>query len=124
MRTTSGYEFVGTEAPREFDIRLREDRGTLAIMGLMGLQTRQGAAISFSLSTEADVTARILNIAGRPVRELVRDAAQEAGPGSLMWDLRSSSGSLVPNGLYLVELTARADDGQVSRATGKVSIAR
>jgi hypothetical protein len=125
MRTSTGYDFVATAAPTDFELELRPDTGgALAVMGLAGVPTRQGVEIAYSLSADAAVSARVLNIAGRPVRDLVEDKAQSAGRSTLLWDLRSSAGLSVPNGVYLIELTARAEDGQVARGMGRVSILR
>ncbi|HJN15967.1 MAG TPA: hypothetical protein QGH10_10770 [Armatimonadota bacterium] len=125
MRTTSAYEFTGSDVPREFEIELRPaNQGALAVIGVLGLQTHQGAEITYSLSADAAVTARVLNIAGRPVRDIVQERVQSAGRSSLMWDLRSATGALVPSGTYIIDLTARSDDGQVSRAVGRISVAR
>jgi len=125
MRTTSGYEFTGLRSPREFEVRLEAAAARpLGVMGLLGVQTRQGVAITYTLSADAAVSAQVLNIAGRPVRDLVREKSQASGRSTLLWDLRSASGSLVPSGTYLIALTARADDGQAARAMSKVTVTR
>ncbi|MBM3499296.1 MAG: hypothetical protein FJX74_11570 [Armatimonadetes bacterium] len=125
MRTVTGYAFTGSGAPAELEIELRAvDAGGLAVMGLAGVPTRQGVEITYSLSAEAAVSARILNIAGRPVRDLVQDRLQAAGRSTLRWDLRSAAGLPVPNGAYLVELTARSEDGQLARGLSRVSVHR
>jgi hypothetical protein len=67
---------------------------------------------------------RILNIAGRPIRDLVLDEPQTAGRSTLLWNLRSATGAPVPSGAYLVELTARSEDGQVARGIGRTWVNR
>jgi hypothetical protein len=125
MRTASGHTFPGGDGAREFEVRLQADTaGALGVMGLLGVQTRQGVAITYSLSADAAVSAEVLNIAGRPVRQLVRERPQTAGPATLIWNLRNASGSLVPSGAYLIALTARSDDGQAARAMSKITITR
>jgi len=125
MRTAGGYQFAGTGAPEELEIELRPVwEGPLTIMGLAGVPTRQGVQVAYALSADAAVSARVLNIAGRPVRDLAQDRPQAAGRATLLWDLRSSAGLPAPNGTYVVELTARAADGQVARGVSRVSIHR
>jgi hypothetical protein len=125
MRTAGGYEFNGTGSPTDLEIVLRkEGAGTLAVTGLCGAQSRRGVVITYSLSADAAVSAHVMNLAGRPVRNLVLDKQQAAGPAILLWDLRSSAGSLVPNGTYLVQLTARSADGQATQAVSPVSVVR
>ena len=125
MRTTTSYEFAAGGGEREFEVKLRRGAaGALAVVGLTGMQTRQGASITYTLSADASVTGRVLNLAGRPVRDVIRDRSQSAGLQSLVWDLKSSAGLMVPNGRYLVELTARAADGQQFSSMGSILVAR
>jgi hypothetical protein len=125
MRTSGGYGLTGSGAPCDLEIVLRRDNGAgLAVMGLVGVPSRQGVAIAYSLSTDAAVSARILNIAGRPIRDLVLDKSQTAGRSTLLWDLRSATGAPVPSGAYLIELTARSEDGQVARGMSRAWVNR
>ena len=125
MRTAAGYEFTGTGAPAEREIQLRRgSSGALAVMGLAGVPTRQGVEVTYVLSADAAVTATVLNVAGRPIRDLVQDKPQSAGRATLLWDLRASDGLPVPNGAYLVELAARSEDGQLARGVSRVSVFR
>jgi hypothetical protein len=125
MRTAGGYEFSGTGGPINLMIELRgESAATLAVTSLSSVRSRRGAVITYSVSADAAVTARVLNLAGRPVRDLVANRSQTAGLSTLLWNLRSDAGSLVPNGTYLVELTARSPDGQATRGVTAVSVAR
>jgi flagellar hook assembly protein FlgD len=65
----------------------------------------------------------VLNIAGRPVRTLAPRSC-EAGINSLVWDGRSSVGLPAPDGLYLLSITARDEDGAESRALGRLYLRR
>ena len=86
------------------------------IAGLAAIPTRGGAQVVFSLSSAAQVEARVLNLAGRPVRTLC--LARPCGPGTntLLWDARSDQGLRVPSGSYLAEVIANAPDGSSCRA--------
>jgi hypothetical protein len=54
----------------------------------------------------------------------VLDEPQTAGRSTLLWNLRSATGAPVPSGAYLVELTARSEDGQVARGIGRTWVNR
>ena len=94
------------------------------LTALSAMPTSTGAQITFALSSAAQVQARILNIAGRPVRTLCQVRDCEAGTNTLLWNACSDDGLGVPNGTYLVELTAKAADGAQARALGQLWIAR
>ena len=79
---------------------------------------------SFALSGDAVVTVRILNAAGRAVRALWAAQQCAAGINSLTWSGQADTGLRVPNGLYLVEVTAHAGDGTVARAVTGVRVTR
>jgi hypothetical protein len=86
---------------------------------------RSGAVnVAFTLSAEAWVTVRVLNLAGRPVATVVSDRACAAGPQSVVWNQRSTSGTRVPSGRYLCVLQARTEDGQTLQRTCPLSVGR
>jgi len=78
--------------------------------------------VTFSLSSAAQVTATVLNVAGRPVRTLVADKPLAAELQTLLWDRRSDSGLPVPPGLYLVRVAARSEDGGQTSAVAAVAL--
>lgn len=94
------------------------------VSALAATPTRAGGAeIVFSLSGPATATATVRNLAGRPVRVLPPTEGQ-AGMNTLLWDGRSSSGTQVPSGSYIVEVAASAPDGSQSRALTPLRMAR
>ena len=68
--------------------------------------------------------ARILNLAGRPVKTLCFARDCEAGTNTLIWNATSDQGTAIPNGTYLVEINARANDGTQARGLTQVGIRR
>ncbi|HJN13901.1 MAG TPA: FlgD immunoglobulin-like domain containing protein, partial [Armatimonadota bacterium] len=66
--------------------------------------------------------ARVLNIAGRPIKTICTASDCEAGANTLIWNAMSDTGLRVPNGIYLVEVTARNEDGGQSKALAQVRI--
>ena len=98
--------------------------GTVGVAGLVAVPTAIGAEVMFTLTAAADVEARVLNLAGRPVGTICRSRACEAGANTLMWSGRSDAGLRAPAGRYLIEVTARGDDGEQARAVAPVSLSR
>ena len=96
----------------------------LALSGTAAAPTAAGAQVTFSLSSAASVSARVLNLAGRPVSVLCTDRECEAGANLLLWSARSDQGLPVPSGTYLIEVAARTEDGAQSRALTQVRISR
>ena len=135
---------VTTEAAIENLIRFPEGDGThsrvdyspvmggvaptsLGIAGVCGLSaqpTAQGVAITFTLSSDAAVGATVCNLAGRPVRTLCAAMDCASGRNTLLWNAVSDQGVAVPNGPYLVEVTARTHDGGEARALAQVRVLR
>jgi len=95
------------------------------VVGMITAQpTGSGAHITFSLSAAADVTAIVLNVAGRPVRTLLSSKPCPAGLQSLSWDRRSDSGLPVPTGVYVFRITAHTGDGDLAQALAAVNLTR
>jgi len=94
------------------------------VSALSAVPTAAGAQIAFTLSAPASVQAEVLNIAGRPVRLITPGTPFESGLQSLVWTGQSDAGLPVPNGRYLIRVTARGADGTSSQALGTVSIQR
>ena len=65
-----------------------------------------------------------MNISGRPIKMVATGKAATAGVNTELWDLRSSAGTKVPTGRYLVTVTAAADNGQQARAVIPVQVNR
>ncbi len=102
-----------------------EAEPALAITGATAAPTGNGGAeITFSLSAPASVTATVLNLAGRPVRELCHARACTTGRNALTWDGCSTTGLAVAGGMYLVQVAARGDGGRQSSALTQVQVHR
>lgn len=101
-----------------------DSHSVLAVTSLSAVPAPAGARITFSLSSAAQVQACILNIAGRPVKTLCQAKDCEAGTNTVLWNAQSDSGLAVPNGTYLVEVTAKAADGAQARGLSQVRVSR
>jgi len=127
MRTSPGYTVGATDEGtcRRLRIDLSGPGASTLVVSSMAATAHRGAVtVAYTLSRDASVRARVLNIAGRPVRALAQDRVQTSGANSLVWNLSSDNGARVPNGLYLVEVQARGDDGSVARGVRSVRVSR
>jgi len=126
MRTASTYAIQGDRDGAERKLQVVVQKGELdplAITGLMAEATRgAGCRVSFRLSKAAHTSARVLNAAGRVVAQPETMEARTAGANTLEWDGRSTTGSVVPPGTYLLELEAVDDEQQRTRAVRTVNL--
>ncbi len=98
--------------------------GVLAISSLSASPTGNGGCqVLFALSSDATAVATVRNIAGRPVRVLPPTDAVK-GMNTLLWNGRGDSGTGVPSGTYIVEVSAMAPGGLQSRALATVQLRR
>lgn len=122
-RTMSSYRFrVGTQGVAR---RLRLTIAPRADTGLVVSAASARAAggrvvVTYSVSAACRISARVLNIAGRPVRVLATDAPVAAGVNSLSWDGRNAAGAPAPGGVYLIEIEGVAANGQRVRTVTQV----
>jgi hypothetical protein len=96
--------------------------GSAMVTSLAAAPTRAGAQITFSLSGAANVTATVLNVAGRPIRTIAADKPLDAGLQTLLWDRRAETGLPVPSGLYLIRVKARDARGGQSTTLATVAL--
>jgi len=120
-RTLPSYVYnSGQSGMHEFRLEVKPRTAAGLTLRPAGAQVMANvAAISYVLSTEAGVSARVLTMAGRPVRALAGGTAA-AGTNTLNWDLLGDARTRVPAGRYLVEIQAVTPDG--ARATTIQSI--
>lgn len=123
MRTAAFYRFTPEEGEsfREFEITA-VGSGTLQIAAVAARPAGGGVEVVFNLSAPAEVSAEVLNLAGRVVARL-RPGAMSAGPCSLRWNGLNASGARVPAGLYLIRLRAQAADGQETNVITQARLA-
>ena len=97
---------------------------TGGIVGVAALSSPVGAQVDITLSTDASVTARVLNLAGRPVGTVCRAKDLQSGINTLVWNGTGLGGTPVPGGTYLIEVTAMSAGGEESRALAPVTLRR
>jgi len=70
---------------------------------------RASTRVQFSLARAAEVSLDVLDVSGRRVQTLLRDAPHAAGPGSAIWDGRDANDQALPAGLYFLRLQAAGE---------------
>ncbi|MBM3475912.1 MAG: HYR domain-containing protein, partial [Armatimonadetes bacterium] len=101
------------------------DGGRMALVtNAMAVPTATGAQIVFTLSDTTYVTVEVVNIAGRPVRTISSHRGLLAGVNTVLWDGRSEMGTKVPNGTYLVRITAHGPNGSTSGGLTTLRLSR
>ncbi|MEI6501615.1 MAG: Ig-like domain-containing protein, partial [Armatimonadota bacterium] len=80
-----------------------------------------GAQITVNLSAAANVQVQVRNLAGREVA-VVNAGELEAGVQTLLWNGKSRTGTRVPAGMYLLEVSAHAADGASAQAMTSLSL--
>jgi hypothetical protein len=123
MNGRSSYTYKNTEAgaTRLFTVSLstQNTAGPLQIRNVQTVATSGGRAeqrginVRFSLSQDADVQASVRTLSGKVINVLsgaTRGVSQDKMV--LRWNGRSREGSEVPSGPYILEITARTDEGE------------
>ena len=116
----------GNEADFETTVTVPHDQGQKSgvVTAAAAMQTAQGAQLTFTLSSDANVNVELLNIAGRVVARVCTDGPATAGTNTLLWDGRGQGGTRVPGGRYLVRITAHDRAGQQSQALAPLVLRR
>jgi hypothetical protein len=113
MRTTTGYSFEAGETPVPRHLRIEATAraaATLMLTGVTAQSLPESVGLTYSLSAPAEVEITVLNIAGRMIIVLPQ-GTQTSGTHSAAWSRRSSTGTRVPAGRYLMSLRCKAQDG-------------
>jgi len=126
-RTCPKYTFRSGEQGAERHLRLQvAPQGTdnLVINTASAQSGGQGVVLTYAVTKSCEVAIRVMNISGRVIKTLASGQTVDKGVNTQTWNLRNASGTLVPNGLYLLEIEARTANGQQVSALCHVNIAR
>jgi len=131
MRRTSGYTFqAAATSTREFTIQAQAGTASRAIIGNVvvsqgkGLDRSAPFTISYTLSSDATTTVRILGAGGKEIYTATRGRADVVGENTATWALRDNANRAVAPGIYRVEITAETSDGQRVRKIIPVNVIR
>jgi hypothetical protein len=128
MRTAAGYTYKSRAADeqRKFTITCPEaGAGELVLAQVAAAPVNAGGVeLTYTLARPANVTVQVRNIAGRAVATLPAPNGQ-VGLNRVLWNGRSAAGQGVPNGQYLICITAVAqDNGEIASAVAAVTLQR
>jgi len=125
MRTAQGYEFSLRGGRRVLEIELTNSADLpLVVSSLMAGGAGGALEISYTLSSDAEVSVEVRNMAGRLVQTVLAGALQATGIQSVGWNGMSKTGSRAPNGRYVVVVRARTASGQQAQAIGSLLLRR
>jgi len=126
LRTQAAYRYRPAPSGERRAFQLRAGpaggRTPLAIVDLRLTPGRGGEQnVAYTLTRAATVGMRILSPGGQVIWTQPPAGEQQAGRRVQVWPGRDALGRPVPNGLYLVEVTATTAEGEVQRAIGQFS---
>jgi hypothetical protein len=125
MRNTTTYAFkTGESGTRNFQIIAEPTRGAgrmrittfdVAANAPVAGRSASSVTINYALSQDAQMQVTIRDGRGRTVRTLNNVTRAANNSGNVIWDFRDQSGTVLPGGVYNVELNAQTEDGQRDR---------
>jgi hypothetical protein len=127
VRTLPSYTYHsrGEASLRHFQLIVGpRDVGALAVTTTAAAARNGGIMLTYSVSKACAVNIEVLNLAGRSVRTLAVSKTVAGGVQTETWNLTTNSGTRVPSGTYLVQIEARAENGQRVRALAHVQVVR
>lgn len=113
MRTSAGYSFTAGPDLTTRHLRVAATPRTgpaLALSGIAVQPTRETVTVTYTLSAPAEVEVRVLNLAGRTIATIPQ-GYQTGGTHTTTWSGRTTRGTQVPSGRYLLAFRCTADDG-------------
>ncbi|MBU0607850.1 MAG: carboxypeptidase regulatory-like domain-containing protein [Armatimonadetes bacterium] len=126
-RTMQSYTYHSAGAGNERSFELSVSPRTIGALSLSATasQARGGnVMLSYTVTRACNVSVKVMNVAGRCIRDLVADRPVAAGVQSELWNLCSASGTRVPAGMYLLQIEAVTDTGQRVRGMAQVRVTR
>jgi hypothetical protein len=89
-----------------------------------GRGTSAAMKIEYNVTTDARVVGQVRNLVGEVVSMIAPSRAVGAGKQAMHWNRRSREGNALPAGPYMLELTARTDDGEQVTVTRPMTLLR
>jgi hypothetical protein len=125
MRTTTGYTFrSNSQGPTERLFRIEVSMNDNSALRLMDVRlSRVGGSyrVTYSLTKDADVSARMINAAGKVITSLPVTRTR-SGLNSIVFEARDAMGRVPPRGVYLFELSAQTEEGEQVRGIKSVAV--
>jgi len=127
-RTMPRYTFRSNDegiTVREFRLTVRPKQSQgLVVTTASTQQIQSQVVVTYSVSAPCSVAIHVLNISGRLVKTLTTNQSVAAGVNSSTWTLQNRTGSIVPDGCYLISIEAVAENGQRVRTICPAHVTR
>lgn len=130
LRKVSGYTFnAEANLTRVFKIQIEPSTVSKAMIGaitVVGDTKAPGAAVrmSYTLTSDATTTVRILGNTGKQVAVLASGRADKAGQNEVVWNLRDQANRAVAPGTYRAEIVVEGADGERVRKITPIIVSR
>ncbi|MBI3948176.1 MAG: M6 family metalloprotease domain-containing protein [Armatimonadetes bacterium] len=126
LRSSAGYTFTAEAGvPRQFRIEMERGDALLQITDVsIRPAGRGGKAIGYTLSAPAAVTVEVLSPSGKRLRLVASQQAQPQGRSEVVFDGGDGRGVPLAAGVYLVQVTAAAEEGTTARAVRPLVLTR
>lgn len=130
MRQTSGYTFIADKnSTRKFVIQAVPGGASRAIIGNVTVSRPSRApgaafAISYSLSSSATTSIRVLSSNGKEVFTITPGRADNVGQNMATWALKDNANRAVAPGTYRIEIVAETAGGDRVRKIVPVNVIR
>lgn len=128
MRTRAAYTYNAgpNPGPRQFRVVVEPADGNRLLLTNVAVSRTKGStvSISYAVSRDARVEVRLRDANNRVIRALGGNTTRAAGLNSAHWDGTRDDGSPVTTGLYLAEIVATSQDGEVAKAIRPILIGR
>lgn len=130
LRSRADYAFRFEEpGTREFSISIETGGAVRPVIGnvIVSRDSRDPAApftITYTLSSDATTSIRILSGTGREVFTVSRGRSDRAGENTAIWQTRDNANRAVPPGSYTVEILAETPSGERVRRVVPLNVTR
>jgi hypothetical protein len=130
LRSTSGYTFtMAKPGVKTLTVTVEAGGSPRPVIGNVvvsrpGKAPNGPVALTYALSADAVVTARVLSASGKEVFTITRGRAAQAGDNTVTWNLRDNANRAVAPGTYRVEILAETPGGERVRKIVPVNVVR
>jgi hypothetical protein len=128
LRTTRHYLYRPAEGETSRRFQIIAERSAPQVLQITDLQAEPtrgpGVRLTFTLTQAAQTNVVVRSLSGQAVQQIEILRSRETGANTTTWDGRDEQGRPVPNGVYLCEVTAHGEDGELARAMRTVRINR
>jgi len=119
------YHSAGAGSERTFELTVApRTTGALSLTATAAQARGSNVVLTYAVTKACNVSVRVMNMAGRTIRDLVTDKPVTAGVQSELWNLCSATGTRVPAGMYLLQIEAVTESGQRVRGMAQVRVTR